>query len=117
MTKKEYVKNSVIGCYTLYKKNIQKIKNYNDLLEYETIIKKQIKKYNVYLDRYLNIYEDKNNIFMCLLGIKIDNLILEKIKILKNNFKNNNFEITEELLTIDYLEYSVNNCINYYIED
>lgn len=34
MTKKEYVKNSVRGCYTLYKENIQKIKNYNDLLEY-----------------------------------------------------------------------------------
>lgn len=54
---------------------------------------------------------------MCLLGIKIDNLILEKIKILKNNFKNNNLEITEEILTIDYIENSINNAINYYIED
>lgn len=117
MTKKESIKYITNKIYNQYKENIQKIKNYNDLLEYESIIKKQIKKYNVYLDRYLNTYEDKNKIFMCLLGIKIDNLILDKIKILKNNFKNNNFEITEELLTIDYLEYSVNNCINYYIED
>ena len=117
MTKREILKNSVNGFYNQYKENIQKIKNYNELLEYEIIIKKQIKQYNVYLDRYLNIYEDKNKIFMCLLGIKIDNLILEKIKILKNNFKNNNLEITDELLTIDYLEYSINNCINYYIED
>ena len=117
MTKKEYVKNSVRGCYTLYQENIQKIKNYNDLLEYESIIKKKIKKYNVYLDRYLNTYETKNKIFMCLFGIKIDNLILEKLKILKNNFKNNNLEISGELLTIDYIENSINDVINYYIED
>lgn len=117
MTNKEIIKNSVNRIYNQYKENIQKTKNYNELLEYETIIKKQIKQYNVYLDRCLNTYEDKNKIFVCLIGIKIDNLILEKIKILKNNFKNSNFEITEELLTIDYIEDSINNCINYYIED
>lgn len=117
MEKKEHVKNSVRVCYTLYKENIQKIKNYNDLLEYETIIKKEIKYYNSYLDKYLNAYETKNKIFMCLFGIKIDNLILDKIKILKNNFKNNNLEITDEFLNIDYLEDSIDNVINYYIED
>ena len=117
MTKKEIIKNAVNRFYNQYKETIQKIKNYNDLLQYKTIIKKQIKDYNSYLNKYLNGYEDKNKIFMCLFGIKIDNLILEKIKILKNNFKNNNLEITEELLTIDYLEDSINDVINYYIED
>lgn len=117
MTKKEILKNSVDGIYNLYKENIQKIKNYNDLLQYETIIKNQIKEYNETIDRCLNTYEDKNKIFICLLGIKIDNLILKKIKILKNNFKNNNLEITEEILTINYLEDSIVNVINYYIED
>lgn len=117
MTKKEILKNSVDGIYNQYKENIQKIKNYNDLLQYETIIKKQIKKYNETIDRCLKVYEDKNKIFICILGIKIDNLILEKIKILKNNFKNNNLEITEEILTINYLEDSIVNVINYYIED
>ena len=117
MTNKENIKNNVNRFYNQYKENIQKIKNYNDLLEYETIIKKQIKFYNVRLDRYLNTYEDKYKIFACLIGIKIDKLILDKIKILKNNFKNNNLEITDELLTIDYLEDSIDDVINYYIED
>lgn len=117
MSKKGILKNSVNQFYNQYKEIIQKIKNYNDLLQYETIIKKQIKKYNETIDRCLNTYEDKNKIFTCLFGIKIDNLILDKIKILKNNFKNNNFEITDELLTIDYLEDSIDNAINYYMED
>lgn len=117
MTNKENIKNAVNKIYNQYKENIQKIKNYNELLEYETIIKKQIKYYNSNIDRCLNTYEDKNKIFINLLGIKIDNLILEKLKILKNNFKNNNLEITDELLTIDYLEDSIDNVINYYIED
>lgn len=118
MTNKENIKNAINRFYNQYKENIQKIKNYNDLLEYETIIKKQIKYYNSNIDRCLNTYEDKNKIFINLLGIKIDNLILEKLKILKNNFKNNNnLEITKEILTINYLENSINNCINYYIED
>lgn len=117
MTKKEILKNSVNGFYNKYKEDIQKIKNYNDLLQYETIIKKQIKEYNRIIDRCLNVYEDKNKVFICLIGIKIDNLILNKIKILKNNFKNNNLEITKEILTINYLEDSIDNVINYYIED
>lgn len=117
MTKKELIKNAVNGFYNQYKENMQKIKNYNDLLKYESIIKKQIKDYNSRIDRSLYIYEDKNIIFRCLIGIKIDNLILEKIKILKNNFKNNNLEITNELLTIYYIEDSIDNVINYYIED
>lgn len=115
--KKETIKNNVKRNYNQYKENIQKIKNYNDLLKYESIIKNQIKYYNVSLYSFLNTYEDKNKIFTCLFGIKIDNLILDKIKILKNNFKNNNFEITDELLTIDYLEDSIDNAINYYFED
>lgn len=117
MTNKEIIKNTANKIYNQYKENIQKIKNYNDLLKFESIIKGQIKYYNSHLDRYLNTYEDKNKIFICLIGIKICNLILDKIKILKNNFKNNNLEITEEILTIDYLEDSIDNVINYYIED
>lgn len=117
MTNKEITKNTANKIYNQYKENMQKIKNYNDLLKFESIIKGQIKYYNSNIDRCLNTYEDKNKIFICLLGIKIDNLILEKIKILKNNFKNNNLEITDELLTIDYLEDSIDDVINYYIED
>lgn len=117
MTNKETIKNTANKIYNQYKENMQKIKNYNDLLKFESIIKGQIKYYNSHIDRYLNTYEDKNKIFTCLLGIKIDNLILEKIKILKNNFKNNNLEINDELLTIDYLEDSIDDVINYYIED
>lgn len=117
MTKKETIKNNVNIVYNHYKENVQKIKNYNDLLAYESIIKNEIKIYNTRLYKFLDTYEDKNKIFTCLFGIKIDNLILDKIKILKNNFKNNNFEITDELLTIDYLEDSIDNAINYYMED
>ena len=118
MTKKEIIKINVNRFYNQYKENMQKIKNYDNLLKYESLIKKQIKCYNSNIDRCLNTYEDKNKIFINLLGIKIDNLILEKIKILKNNFKNNNnLEITDELLTIDYLEDSITDVINYYIED
>ena len=117
MTNKEIIKNTANKIYNQYKENMQKIKNYNDLLKFESIIKSQVKYYNSHIDSYLNTYEDKNKIFICLFGIKIDNLILEKIKILKNNFKNNNLEITDELLTIDYLEDSIDDVINYYIED
>lgn len=117
MITKENLKNCINAVYNRYKENIQKIKTYNELIEYESIIKKEIKKYNICLDRCLNYYDYKNKIIACLLGIKIDNLILEKIKIIKNNFKNNNLEITNELLTIDYIEDSINAVIDYYLED